>query len=200
MAGPRHRMPLGRGSGRCCSRNTSAGVCHAKASLQPRRRATSAIIHHAALSGFENDGTRIFDISALAQLGEAGYDGLEPRRWPQPAGGGRGGRLLADREFATTSGRARLVPTAWRGWQRRRAMPIRSIGARPAGRRAERPLARDAALGIGDGAVLLAPCGSRQNDIRVARRVGRPAIDDDDEPTGLERAGRQTWQPSTVDP
>ena len=69
---------------------------------------------HAALSGFENDGTRPFDISALARLDDADYDRLGPRRWPLPLDGQAGARLFADGSFATPSGRARLVPTAWR--------------------------------------------------------------------------------------
>ncbi|MCA1491389.1 molybdopterin-dependent oxidoreductase [Ensifer sp. NBAIM29] len=41
---------------------------------------------HAALSGFENDGRRDFDISAHAAIDEAGYDDLPPFQWPQPKG------------------------------------------------------------------------------------------------------------------
>ncbi|HGC6390088.1 TPA: molybdopterin-dependent oxidoreductase [Cronobacter dublinensis] len=61
---------------------------------------------HAALSGFENDGARAFDISALATLTREQYDALAPVQWPvtaqQPQGtprllatgaGWRGGRL-----------------------------------------------------------------------------------------------------------
>jgi assimilatory nitrate reductase catalytic subunit len=71
---------------------------------------------HAALSGFENDGRRVFDISALAGFDDAAYDALRPVRWPLPAGGaGEGGRLFAAGGFPTEDGRARLVPTPWRG-------------------------------------------------------------------------------------
>lgn len=61
---------------------------------------------HAALSGFENDGARAFDISALSGLTCDEYDALAPVQWPvtaqQPQGtprllatgaGWRGGRL-----------------------------------------------------------------------------------------------------------
>ena len=66
---------------------------------------------HAALSGFENGGRRIFDISALASLDNAGYRALRPVRWPLPAGAGaEGGRLFAAGGFPTANGRARLVP------------------------------------------------------------------------------------------
>jgi assimilatory nitrate reductase catalytic subunit len=71
---------------------------------------------HAALSGFENNGRRVFDISALAGLDDAAYDALRPVRWPLPAGGaGEGGRLFAAGGFPTEDGQARLVPTPWRG-------------------------------------------------------------------------------------
>ncbi len=41
---------------------------------------------HAALSSFENDGTRAFDIGALADLSDTAYDALEPVQWPLPKG------------------------------------------------------------------------------------------------------------------
>ena len=70
---------------------------------------------HAALSAFENDGSRAFDIGALATLTDAEYDALKPVRWPLPAGGaGGGGRLFARGGFPTPDGRARFIPTAWR--------------------------------------------------------------------------------------
>jgi assimilatory nitrate reductase catalytic subunit len=37
---------------------------------------------HAALSAFENDGARDFDIGALAHISDAEYDALEPVQWP----------------------------------------------------------------------------------------------------------------------
>ncbi|TDI59391.1 MAG: nitrate reductase [Alphaproteobacteria bacterium] len=37
---------------------------------------------HAALSGYQNDGQRLFDISALANMDEAAYDNLQPIQWP----------------------------------------------------------------------------------------------------------------------
>jgi len=41
---------------------------------------------HAALSGFENDGGRDFDIGALAGIDEEIYDALPPFQWPAPSG------------------------------------------------------------------------------------------------------------------
>ena len=71
---------------------------------------------HAALSGFENHGERLFDIGVLATLDDAAYDALAPVRWPLPANAAsEGGRLFAQGGFPTQDGRARLVPTPYRG-------------------------------------------------------------------------------------
>ncbi|MCP1312863.1 nitrate reductase [Halomonas sp. 707D7] len=67
---------------------------------------------HARLSGFENEGAgkRLFDISALTGLGRAAYDALAPVQWPVTRAAPRGtARLFEKGEFATPSGRARLV-------------------------------------------------------------------------------------------
>jgi assimilatory nitrate reductase catalytic subunit len=67
---------------------------------------------HARLSAFENDGSRDFDIGALAALDDAEYDGLAPVRWPAPAQTGAGyRRVFADGRFYTPTGKARLVVT-----------------------------------------------------------------------------------------
>jgi assimilatory nitrate reductase catalytic subunit len=39
---------------------------------------------HAALSAFENHGSRAFDIGAMADISDAAYDALEPVQWPRP--------------------------------------------------------------------------------------------------------------------
>jgi assimilatory nitrate reductase catalytic subunit len=71
---------------------------------------------HAALSAFENAGTRTFDIGAVATLDEAGYDALDPFRWPLRVGATEeGGRLFATGGFPTPDGRARCMPTPFRG-------------------------------------------------------------------------------------
>ena len=56
---------------------------------------------HAALSAFENDGRRDFDIGALASLSDDEFDALDPVQWPARIGEPRGetrffaqGRLL----------------------------------------------------------------------------------------------------------
>ena len=71
---------------------------------------------HAALSGYENDGSRDFDLSALADLSDGDYDALQPVQWPVTAAAPRGTvRLFEDRRFFTPSGRARLLPVQAQG-------------------------------------------------------------------------------------
>ena len=66
---------------------------------------------HAALSGFENDGTRDFDLSALASLDAQSYATMAPVQWPVTQAAPQGtARLFADGRFFTMDGAARLVP------------------------------------------------------------------------------------------
>src|SRR5262249_53619473 len=68
---------------------------------------------HAALSAFENDGQRLFDIGAPADLDDAAYDKLGPTQWPCPRPGpGRQAarRLFGDGVFPAPDGRARMIP------------------------------------------------------------------------------------------
>jgi assimilatory nitrate reductase catalytic subunit len=70
---------------------------------------------HAALSGFENDGRRVFDIGALAAISDAEYDALAPVQWPCPRDGESRERLFGDGTgFPTEDGRARFVPVSYR--------------------------------------------------------------------------------------
>ncbi len=66
---------------------------------------------HAALSGFENDGRRAFDIGAQAALSDAAYDALAPVQWPLPAAGGvmAPARMFAAGGFVTDTGRAIFI-------------------------------------------------------------------------------------------
>src|ERR1019366_2857600 len=41
---------------------------------------------HAALSAFENNGARDFDLGGLAELSDEEYDALSPTQWPISAG------------------------------------------------------------------------------------------------------------------
>jgi assimilatory nitrate reductase catalytic subunit len=66
---------------------------------------------HAALSGFENDGSRDFDISALSTLDDRAYDRLPPVQWPvtreYPTGTPR---MFETQRFFTPDRKARFVP------------------------------------------------------------------------------------------
>ena len=65
---------------------------------------------HAALSAFENDGARAFDIGALADISDAAYDALEPVQWPLPKGATSGARrLFSGGGFFHEDRKARLV-------------------------------------------------------------------------------------------
>ena len=77
------------------------------------RSAADVFCEHAALSAFENDGGRDFDIGGLAELGEAEYESLEPVQWPVPAGSRQGrARFFAEGGFFTPDRKARFVAPA----------------------------------------------------------------------------------------
>jgi assimilatory nitrate reductase catalytic subunit len=103
----------------------------------PYRRPAEIFREHAALSGFENNGCRVFDIGALGGLSDEEYDTLSPVQWPlprywtagvSPAPGEAGLRLMRaggprsenrrlfvdDAPFPTEDGRACFVPTPYR--------------------------------------------------------------------------------------
>lgn len=65
---------------------------------------------HAALSGFENGGTRGFDISYYAALDDDSYQALQPLQWPIDGNGSGTARLFTDGVFYTASGKAQFVP------------------------------------------------------------------------------------------
>ncbi|WP_160003779.1 nitrate reductase [Rhizobium sp. 18055] len=65
---------------------------------------------HAALSTFENDGSRDFDIGAHAETDQDGYDALLPFQWPQPAGAPQTEtRFFAKGGFYHADGKARFI-------------------------------------------------------------------------------------------
>jgi assimilatory nitrate reductase catalytic subunit len=64
---------------------------------------------HAALSSFENNGGRAFDIGACADLDDRAYAALTPFVWPARAGADAGGRFFADGSFFHADRRARFV-------------------------------------------------------------------------------------------
>jgi len=66
---------------------------------------------HAALSAFENDGTRDFDLSGLAAISDADYDALDPVQWPVRAGDQvEERRFFAAGGFFTPDRKAQFVP------------------------------------------------------------------------------------------
>ncbi|MFD1694991.1 nitrate reductase [Roseibium aestuarii] len=68
------------------------------------------IAEFARLSMERNQGSRDFDIGALAQITPEAFDGLAPFQWPWPAGTPAGeSRFFADGGFFTPDRRARLV-------------------------------------------------------------------------------------------
>jgi len=68
---------------------------------------------HAALSAFENDGERDFDLAGLADLSTDEYDALKPVQWPLVSKHRTGtDRLFADGKFFTPTGKARMLAVA----------------------------------------------------------------------------------------
>lgn len=65
---------------------------------------------HAALSAFENDGERDFDIGAHAEIDAETYDALLPFQWPLRPDGSSAARFFADGGFFTADRKARFVP------------------------------------------------------------------------------------------
>jgi assimilatory nitrate reductase catalytic subunit len=70
---------------------------------------------HAALSAFENEGTRDFDLGGLATISDHDYDALEPVQWPLRAGEPLDAppsekRFFAEGGFFTPDRKGRFVP------------------------------------------------------------------------------------------
>lgn len=61
---------------------------------------------HARLSGFENSGVRLFNISSLSELTDKEYECLTPTYWPMQR------RVFEEGRFSTDNGKARFVATA----------------------------------------------------------------------------------------
>jgi assimilatory nitrate reductase catalytic subunit len=73
------------------------------------RSAADIFREHARLSGFENDGERLFDISRFAGLSDSQYADLQPVQWPVRRVSEDSERLFGDGKFLTPTGRARFV-------------------------------------------------------------------------------------------
>ncbi len=66
---------------------------------------------HAALSGFENNGERDFDISGLANIDNDAFNKLEPVQWPvNKSNPGGTKRLFVDGRFYTENNKAQFIP------------------------------------------------------------------------------------------
>ncbi|OUR65095.1 nitrate reductase [Methylophaga sp. 42_25_T18] len=69
---------------------------------------------HAALSSFENNGARDFDLGAMAKISNDAYDSLEPIQWPVTATQANGtARLFTDNQFFTANAKAQFVPVSF---------------------------------------------------------------------------------------
>ena len=65
---------------------------------------------HAKLSGFENGGTRGFDIGGLQDISDSAYEHLAPVQWPvRNEQDTSDKRLFADGSFVTADGKARFI-------------------------------------------------------------------------------------------
>jgi len=68
---------------------------------------------HAALSGFENNGARDFDISGLADISDEDYQYMPPVQWPVNQNNAQGTiRMFGDGNFYTESGKAQFIAVA----------------------------------------------------------------------------------------
>ncbi|WP_020414665.1 nitrate reductase [Microbulbifer variabilis] len=82
---------------------------------------------HAQLSGFENNGSRAFDISLFGNIQRSDYDKLQPVQWPVNTANPNGSaRLFGDGRFFTESGRANFIPITPRSPQQQinKAYPL----------------------------------------------------------------------------
>ncbi|MEH2496499.1 assimilatory nitrate reductase catalytic subunit [Bradyrhizobium sp. AZCC 1678] len=64
---------------------------------------------HAALSAFENEGARDFDIGALQSLSDSDFDAMVPVQWPVRQGNEPQARFFAEGGFFTNDFKARFV-------------------------------------------------------------------------------------------
>lgn len=65
---------------------------------------------HAALSGVQNNGSRDFDISGMANLDDAAYEKLKPIQWPVAHQADMGtARMFGDGKFFTPSKKAQFI-------------------------------------------------------------------------------------------
>jgi len=73
------------------------------------KSAADVFREHAALSAFENDGSRDFDIGRLASLPDDAFDAMIPVQWPIREGSEPQARFFADGHFYANDRKARFV-------------------------------------------------------------------------------------------
>ncbi|MDB5525139.1 MAG: nitrate reductase [Rhizobium sp.] len=77
------------------------------------RSQSEIFAEHAALSAYENDGCRDFDIGGCAGITDEAYNGLKPIQWPQPTGSSsETHRFFAHGRFYHPDGKARFIAMA----------------------------------------------------------------------------------------
>ena len=82
--------------------------------------ATDVFSEHAALSAYENNGERDFDIGAYSGIKAAEFETLVPFQWPQAKGEvPKDTRFFTDGAFFAADRKARFVPVSWEGNRRR---------------------------------------------------------------------------------
>jgi assimilatory nitrate reductase catalytic subunit len=73
------------------------------------KSAADVFREHAALSAFENDGSRDFDIGALTSLSDDAFDAMAPVQWPLREGAEPQARFFAGGNFYANDRKARFV-------------------------------------------------------------------------------------------
>lgn len=74
--------------------------------------AAAVFAEYAAMTAFENGGSRDLDVGAFAAISRPDYDRLEPFQWPRPAGAQPiSTRFFASGGFFTPDGKARFIAT-----------------------------------------------------------------------------------------
>jgi assimilatory nitrate reductase catalytic subunit len=73
------------------------------------KSAADVFREHAALSAFENDGSRDFDIGALKAVSDEGFDIMSPLLWPLREGAQSQARFFAEGGFYAHDRKARFV-------------------------------------------------------------------------------------------
>jgi assimilatory nitrate reductase catalytic subunit len=73
------------------------------------KSAADVFREHAALSAFENNGSRDFDIGALTSLSDDAFDAMAPAQWPLREGAEPQARFFAGGNFYSNDRKARFV-------------------------------------------------------------------------------------------